>query len=346
MTAAVPGQPLYFSFFMFTVDLRPSDAAYRERVVAHLRELTAMGYEGFDLPVAPADTTDHAAELEAYARFKEALDAAGVGDIGVTTNVAATERFDPTSEDPERRREALEYLKSRVDITAALGGDIMAGPVVFPYNAFPRSASGEPLWGDELRAWMEPGYERARPVLDALAGHAADRGVKVAIEAVDRWEQPGPNSAREVLDFLAGIDSSQVGLCIDSAHVVLGDDGPAAVAADLGRAAEQERLHYVHLSAPARGGFRDSWLPWRAFLEPILPAYDGPLLLETFNALPVFLTPLHLRRRKYWIPGEDAEQPGVPDAYTVARQAISTAREELAALRQLEAVVPNRNEDA
>jgi sugar phosphate isomerase/epimerase len=342
----VAEQPLYFSFFMFTVDLRPSDEAYREQVIRHLRELTAIGYEGFDLPVAPTDTTDHAAELDAYIGFKQALDEAGVGAVGVTTNVAATERFDPTSEDPERRREALDYLKSRVDITAALGGEIMAGPVVFPYNVFPVSASSGAMWSDELHAWMQPGYERARPVLGELADYAAEQGVKVAIEAVDRWEQPGPNSPREVLDFLDGVESRQIGLCVDTAHVVLGDDGPAAVAADLRRAVEDRRLHYVHLSPPARGEFRDSWIPWERFLEPILDAYEGPFLVETFNALPVFLAPLHLKRSKYWIPGEDPERPGVPDAYTVARQSIETVREELAALRQLEPVVPNRKEDA
>jgi D-psicose/D-tagatose/L-ribulose 3-epimerase len=339
-------QPLYFSFFMFTVDLRPADEAYREQVIEHLRELAAIGYTGFDMPIAPKDTTDHAAEVEEYLRFKQALDDAGLGDLRFTTNMAATERFDPTAEDPARRREALDYLKSRVDITAALGGDIMAGPVVFPYNVFPVSASSAAMWGDELRDWMGPGYGRARPVLHELADYAAERGVKVAIEAVDRWETPGPNSVREVLDFLADVPSPQIGVCVDSAHVVLGDDGPEASAADLQRAVEEQRLHYVHLSAPARGGLRDSWIPWRPFLEPILDAYAGPFLVETFNALPVFLAPLHLTRRKYWIPGEDPEQRGVPDAYTVAREAIETVRQELAALRGLEVAVPDRTEDA
>lgn len=338
--------PLFFSFFMFTVDLRPGDAAHSERVCAHMRELVAMGYEGFDVPIAPADTTDHEAEVEAYRGLRRVLDAAGLEGIGITTNVAATARFDPTAQDPARRAEALAYLRSRVDITAALGGEIMAGPVVFPYNTFPAGPDGGPLWGDELRAWMEPGYERARGVLEELAAHGEERGVRVAIEAVDRWEQPGPNSPREVLDFLAPVESRHIGLCVDSAHVLLGDDGPSATADDLRRAADEQRLHYVHLSPPARGAFADSWIPWRDFLEPILDRYEGPFLLETFNALPVFLAPLHLTRRKFWIPGEDPERPGVPDAYTVAREAIEVARRELTALRGPHAVMSTPNEDA
>ena len=94
------------------------------------------------------------------------------------------------------------------------------------------------------------------------------------------------------------------------------------------------------------GALRDAWIPWRPFLEPVLDAYAGRFLVETFNALPLFLTPLHLTRRKYWIPGEDPRQRGVPDAYTVARQAIETARQELAAPRGLPVALPDRNEDA
>ena len=43
---------VYFSFFMFTVDLRPRDRAYTKTIFAHMRELRAMGYAGFDLPIA------------------------------------------------------------------------------------------------------------------------------------------------------------------------------------------------------------------------------------------------------------------------------------------------------
>ncbi len=48
-----------------------------------------------------------------------------------------------------------------------------------------------------------------------------------------------------------------------------------------------------------------------------------------FNAIPAFLNSFRLTRRKFWIPGEDAPVPGVPDAYTVAAEAISTVRNEL-----------------
>ena len=331
---------LYCSFFMLTVDLKPEDEQSRRAVVGHMKEFAAMGYAGFDLPVSPRTAPVgghggpevHAREIEEYRELRTAMEAAGLGDIGVTTNVAATTAFDPSSPDAEHRASALDYLKSRVDITAVLGGKIMAGPIVFPYNVFPASDGGEPLWSRELGDWMTPGYERARPVIAELAEYAETKGVKLAIEPVDRWEQPGPTSVRDVLDFLETVPSSNIGVCPDSAHVAMGDDGPAAFAQDIKRAADQGRLHYIHVSAPGRGAVRDSWIQWEQFLGPVLAHYDGPMLVETFNAIPVFYAPLHLVRRKFWVPGEDEPDPETPDAYTVAKESLAEVREQLTRL--------------
>jgi D-psicose/D-tagatose/L-ribulose 3-epimerase len=326
----------YFSFFMFTVDLRPDDAEYRQVVIGHIRELTALGYAGFDLPIAPGDTSDHDREIESYREFKRALDEAGLADVKFTTNVAATSRFDPTSSDPEQRDAALAYLKSRVDISAALGADIMAGPIVFPYNGFPVTDSGEPIWSNALQEWLAPGYRRGQPVLNELGEYAQSKNVKIAIEPVDHWEQPAPNSVEDVLDFLEGVPSRQVGVCVDSAHVVLSGGGPETFDEQIRRAAQEGRLTYVHVSAPDRGAVQDSWIPWEAFFTPISASYEGPLLIENFNAIAAFLSPLQITRRKFWVRGEDPEDPGTPDAYTVAREALATMRERLRALEEAE----------
>ena len=71
--------------------------------------------------------------------------------------MAATTEYDPAAPGQGNRGQALAYLKSRVDITAALGGNIMAGPIVFPYNVFPVTGAGRA--GLERRA---PGLGAAR----------------------------------------------------------------------------------------------------------------------------------------------------------------------------------------
>lgn len=320
---------IYLSFFMFTVNLHPDDPRYTEVIVRHMKELRNIGYTGFDMPVFPNDAGNPQADVPRYEKLREALDAAGLEDVGLTTNVATTPAYDPTSLNPEEREAALAYLKSRVDITAALRGTILAGPVLFPYNVFP-TLNGEPLWSDALQDWLRPRYDIAQPIFERLGEYAAEKGVQVAIEPVDHWETPAPNMVRDVLDFLADVRGPNVGVCVDSSHVVLGSSGPDAYRRDIQDAADQRRLHYVQVSPPDRGEVADSWIPWRTFLEPVLPVYDGPLLIEVFNAIPAFLTSLRLTRRKFWIPSEDEPVPGVPSAYEVAEHGIKKLRSELA----------------
>lgn len=320
---------LYLSFFMFTADMRPRDTAYTQMVIQHIKELTALGYTGFDLPIAPAEGQDHASEVAGYIALRRAFDAAGLEDVKFTTNVGATRTFDPSSPYAEQREAALSYLKSRVDITAALGGKIMAGPLVFPYNVFPSTDVGEPIWSDALHAWAAPRYRYAQPVLRQVAEYAETRDVLLAIEPVDHWETPCPNTVAEVMHFLEGVPSRQLGVCVDSAHVVLGGGGPAQFGEEARRASEAGRVHSVHISAPDRGAVRGSWIPWRSFLEPLLDGYRGPLLIETFNAVPPFLNSLHLTRRKFWIPGEDPQESGRPSAYDVAGEALEAVRHQL-----------------
>jgi hypothetical protein len=88
----------------------------------------------------------------------------------------------------------------------------------------------------------------------------------------------------------------------------------------------------VHLSAPDRGELKDSWIPWDTFLKPVFEHFEGPYLVEVFNAIPAFLSGLRLTRRKFWIPGEDAPVASVPDAYTVAREALAEVRRQFDAL--------------
>lgn len=321
---------IYFSFFMFTVDMRPDDPAYAQVLIDHIRALTEIGYDGFDLPVPAKAGADHQKEIDSYQRLKQAFDDAGLQKVGFTTNVGTTRDFDPTSPDEGMRQRALAYLKSRVDITAILGGEtVMAGPIIFPYGSYPTTEAAAPLWSDALQDWLAPRYELARRVLQELAEYAEGKGVKLAIEPVDHWETAAPNMVSDVLDFLAGVDSAQAGLTVDVAHVMLGSSGPAAYQTDILATIAQKRLHYVHVSSLDRGALSDSWIPWDQFLGPIVPVYDGPYLVEVFNAIPPFLDSLRLTRRKFWIPGEDQPEPGRPSAYDIARDGLRVVQEQI-----------------
>ncbi|WP_170965818.1 MULTISPECIES: sugar phosphate isomerase/epimerase family protein [unclassified Rhizobium] len=324
---------IYFSFFMFTADLKPNDAGYTEVLVRHLKALTEIGYTGFDVHIAPGPVhADHHAEVESYISLRRAFDRAGFRDVRFTTNVGTTRSFDPTSPYEEQRKQALSYLKSRVDITSVLGGEntIMSGPFLYPYGVFPLTDDGDGIWSDALQDWMKPRYAAAASIFRELAQYSAEKRVKLAIEPVKNWETPGPTMVSEALDFLESADIPVGGVTIDTAQVVMESQGPAIFRKNVARAAQQSRLNYVHISAPDRGAVRDSWIPWEIMLDEIEPVYSGPYLVEVFNAIPPFESSMRMTRRRFWRPGEDAPEADVDSAYDVARAALRTLEEKIA----------------
>lgn len=332
MSTASSSPDIYLSFFMFTVDMKPNDLEYRKVLVTHIRNLRSFGYTGFEFPIAPpaspGPAPDYAKDVESYTKLRSYLDSEGLADVKIATNVGATRTFDPSSPFPDQRQKALQYLKSRVDITAALRGEILMGPIVVPYAAFPTTDFGGEIWSDALQEHLETRYANAQPVLNELGQYAASKKVKLAIEPITHWETPGPNKLSQLIKFLDGVASKQVGVVIDSAHEILDGEGPEIFKAQVNHLAQQGRLHYVQISPPDRGAVHTSWLPWQAFLEPILKAYHGPLAIEVFNAIPVFAPLLRLSRRKFWIPGEDPKSQ-FPSAYDIANDAIKITRKEV-----------------
>lgn len=326
-------RPIYFSFFMFDSSTRLHDRAARDLYIEHMKVLTGYGYAGFELFVGR--TAEIAAvyptyddEVAAYAELRREIDDAGLSHVQLATNVGATPTLDPSSSDAKIRADGLAYLRSRVDVTAALRGRIMMGPVVIPYGAFVCSApNGDPVWSDALQDELRQRYEHAAPVLDRVGEHARARGVKIAIEPITHWETPGPNKLEQLLAFLRTVPSPEVGAVIDSAHETLDGDGPELFTAQVIELAAANRLHYVQASPPDRGTLESSWLPWGPLFTPLLAHYEGPVAIEIFNAVPAFAASLRLSRRKYWIPGVDPASAR-PSAYTVAEASLRKLRHE------------------
>jgi D-psicose/D-tagatose/L-ribulose 3-epimerase len=319
---------IYLSFFMFTTNMQPENLVYQKTVANHIKQLQSFGYKGFEFPISPTYGQSYMQDIQDYQGLRDYLDVQGLDKIKITTNLGATKTYDPTSSYTQQQQQALTYLKSRVDITVALRGEILMGPIVIPYGAFPNTDFSEPIWSDQLQDLLAVRYQQAQSVLNDLGEYAAEKKVKLAIEPITHWETPGPNKLSQLMEFLVGVSSKQVGVVIDSAHETLDGDGPEAFSTQVAQLAADQRLHYIQVSPPDRGAVHTSWLPWQDFLTPILSVYSGPIAIEIFNAIPAFTSSLRLSRRKFWIPGED--QPNsYPSAYDIAESAIKKTQQEL-----------------
>ena len=113
--------------------------------------------------------------------------------------------------------------------------------------------------------------------------------------------------------------------------------GPKIFKENVERAVRDNRLHYVHISAPDRGSVHDSWIPWDIMLREIQRVYRGPYLIEVFNAIPPFDSSMRMARRRFWRPGEDRAGPESLNAYSIADAALKElkARQARISMREL-----------
>jgi D-psicose/D-tagatose/L-ribulose 3-epimerase len=216
----------------------------------------ALGLDAFEIPLMELDAVDPAA-------IRERAAAAGVD---VLTSVVCPEDADPSSEDERVREAGLDFLNRCVDATADMGATVFTGVT---YSALGRRIDRRPERAD---------MERAAEVLRAAARHAAQRGVRVGIEPVNRYESFLVNTAVQARELMELIGEPNVGVHLDAYHMNIEEDdfrSPVElVAGDL--------VHF-HLSESHRGIPGRGTVDWESIMGALGDAgYAGYVGLESF----------------------------------------------------------------
>lgn len=159
-----------------------------------------------------------------------------------------------------------EYLRGVVDAAAAVGSPVIAGPAY---------ASVGRTWRVDDRP---AAYRELREHLAPVCEYAAERGVTVAVEPLNRYETSLINTVDQALEALEGL--AGCALALDVYHMNIEEtDLPAAI----GRAAG--RIGHVQVSANDRGAPGRDHLDWPALLNALDRAgYTGPVVIESFTA--------------------------------------------------------------
>lgn len=217
---------------------------------------------GFDLVEVPLEDHTH---LD-YDQAAETIQAAGL-DVSVAA-VMTTER-DLVHESAERRRTGRQYLRRAIDATATLGGDHLVGPMY--------AATG--------RLWDLDGDERAETEatlvaeLEDLARYAADQGVTLCIEPLNRFETSLLNTTAQARRVVDAVDHDACTLLLDTFHLNIEErDVPGAI-----RTADPYVGH-IHACGNDRGAPGSGHLPWDRIAVALEEAeYDGPVVIESFT---------------------------------------------------------------
>ncbi len=180
-------------------------------------------------------------------------------------------------DDVERRgghvhSDILRHERADADADVAAALEV---PVGSPVIAGPAYASVGRTWRLADRAGA---YRELREHLAPVAEYAAERGVTVAVEPLNRYETSLINTVDQALEALDGL--AGCALALDVYHMNIEEtDLPAAV----GRAAG--RIAHVQVSANDRGAPGRDHLDWRAIMEALdRSGYTGPVVIESFTA--------------------------------------------------------------
>jgi D-psicose/D-tagatose/L-ribulose 3-epimerase len=164
---------------------------------------------------------------------------------------------------------ALEYLKGAIDLTERLGSTTLTGALYTHLGTLTR----KPPTAEEI--------EICGRTLKQVAKIAAERGLRLGIEGINRYETYMNNTAEQVDDLLDRIDEPNVFAHLDTYHMNIEERGFREPIERLG-----DRLGYIHLSESDRGTPGAGNVHWDdvfAGLQAI--GYDGYLAMESFVAV-------------------------------------------------------------
>lgn len=176
---------------------------------------------------------------------------------------------DVSHDDPEIRRNGLAYIRYLVDLAAAIGAPVIAGPA---YSAVGKTRL---LSADEREQQRRLAVES----LKQSADYAAEKGVRIAVEPLNRFETDLVNTTEQALELIDRIDNDSVGLLLDTFHMNVEEKSHGDAIRLAG-----ERLIHFHSCENDRGTPGTGHVPWDEVFEALDDVgYAGQLVIESFT---------------------------------------------------------------
>jgi D-psicose/D-tagatose/L-ribulose 3-epimerase len=231
----------------------PTDAAIMEIAP----RVKAIGFDLLELGVENPGDWDPARVAEILAANN--LGASVCAVMGEGRDLLERDLIAPTQE----------YIRTCIDAAAIVGSSVVAGPVYTPTG----------------KTWRMDDAERAATIdrlvegLRPLADYAGERGVRLAIEPLNRFETSFLNTAAQTMEVVDRVDSTAVGLLLDTFHMNIEEKDQAAAIRLAG-----DKLVHFHACGNDRGAPGTDHIAWReiaAALHEI--GYDGAMVIESFT---------------------------------------------------------------
>ena len=232
-----------------------------EEHVPVLRALKATGFDGAEVPVFDVSDEAH------YRRLAVVLD-----DLGLERTVVAIipdEAHSPISPDAAARQSAVDHLRRVVDCSAALGGQVVAGPWFQPLGVFTGEKPSE--------AELDRCAEVHRQILPLMAA----AGITPGLEPLNRFEAHLLNTCEQAIAYAQRVGGERIGILYDTFHANIEEKDPLAALHALHASGN---LAHVHISENDRGTPGRGHAPIRETIAALKAlGYDRWLTIEAFG---------------------------------------------------------------
>ena len=195
---------------------------------------------------------------------RRALEQAG---LGATMSFGLTAAEDVSSDDPERVRAGERQLLKGVGIARDVGATHVCGIL---YSAFQKY--GVPATAD--------GISRSVEVVRRVAEKAAESGIVLGMEVVNRYETNMLNTAAQGVAYVKRVGMPNVKVHLDVYHMNIEEADVASAIVETG-----EHLGYFHTGDSHRGYIGSGSIDLaRVFRALVASGYAGPITFESFSS--------------------------------------------------------------
>jgi D-psicose/D-tagatose/L-ribulose 3-epimerase len=219
-----------------------------------------MGFDWIEVPLESLDDLD----------FPTAAQIIRDNGLGVSTCAAMGADRDLIHPDPAIQENGMNYIRQCIAATQTIGGMNLVGPIY--------SAVG--------RVWQQTPDERAKDVdtlvksLSVLSADAADHGVVLGIEPLNRFETSFINTAAQAIEVIDRVNHPACKIMLDTFHMNIEEKSLGAAIRATGA-----RLAHFHSCENDRGAPGSGNVTWDEVAQALRDIqYDGPLVIESFTS--------------------------------------------------------------
>lgn len=230
-----------------------------EAAEAIAQKVKDMGFDVLEISCEEPDKLD-------ITQIKKVIDEKGLapvvcGSFGPSRNLS--------SENPAIAHTAKAYITWLIDAAEILGAEVVSGPMY--------ASVGKDHYDDPVARQKE--WERAVNGVRELADYAESKGVKLALEALNRFETDMINTAEQGLAFIREVGRENVGLHLDTFHMHLEEKSSGDAIRLAG-----EKLFHFHACENDRGVPGTGQVHWMEVAKAIHDInYPGPIVIESFS---------------------------------------------------------------